>query len=260
MKKLSVILVILFFLVACNKDSNDVAENAVTNNPKVESPTSSDTIKETELAEAKEEDTSHAGHDHDHGQKSNPNDLPYVELSSPYATENANKVVVYEFFGYTCGHCFNFEPQMSKWAESKPDYVEIIRVPLNFQQGWGVLQQGYLTASSMGIADQNHADLFAAIHKERKKFRNIEELAAWYAGKSDVTKEEFLGTAQSFIIDSQQRKADKMGIEMKITGTPTIVVNGKYKPTNTAKSREDVLHVMTELVEKEAKKMGLIKP
>jgi thiol:disulfide interchange protein DsbA len=258
MRYFSIILLILLFLVSCNKESNEVTETITSEEPKVES---SETIEDTEATEietANEADASHAGHDH--AQKANPNDLPYVELDTPYVTENNSKVVVYEFFGYLCGHCYDFEPQMTKWADNKPDYVEVIRVPLNFQQGWGVLQQGYLTASSMGIADENHAKLFAAIHKQRQNFRTIEELAAWYAENSDVSKEEFLSTAQSFIIDSQQRKADKMGHVMKITGTPTIVINGKYKPTNKLKSRGDVLMVMTELVEMEAKTMGLLKP
>jgi thiol:disulfide interchange protein DsbA len=258
MKKLSVILLLLLALVACNNESNETSDKVVNATPKVEDLNKSVDSNKAEIEETvSQEQDSHAGHDH--AKEANPNESPYIELDSPYATENDTKVVVYEFFGYTCGHCYNFEPQMTKWAESKPDYVEIIRVPLNFQQGWEVLQQGYLTASSMGIADQTHAKLFEAIHKQRKNFRSIDQLASWYAENSSVSKEEFLSTAQSFIIDSQQRKADKMGYDMKITGTPTIVVNGKYKPTNNLKSREDVLMVMTDLVEKEAKEMGLIK-
>ena len=83
-------------------------------------------------------------------------------------------------------------------------------------------------------------------------------MAQWYADNSDVTKEEFLSTAQSFIIDSNVRKADKMGLLMQVTGTPTIIVNGKYKPNNTSRNREDVLKTMDELVEIEAKEMGII--
>jgi thiol:disulfide interchange protein DsbA len=257
MRVVAIVLLVLFFLVACGKEQNSISETEQKQSPKLESSAPKNDSNSEELNQAHSENDSHAGHDH--AQQTNPNELPYIELDTPYATENDSKVVVYEFFGYLCGHCNNFEPQMSKWVENKPEYVEIVRVPLNFQQGWDVLQQGYLTAKSMGIADKTHSDLFAAIHKQRKSFRTIEDLASWYADNTGVSKEEFLSTAQSFIIDSQQRKADKMGYQMKVTGTPTIVVNGKYKPTNNQKSREDVLLVMTELVEKEAKQMGLIK-
>lgn len=261
MKKIIVILFILL-LSACDKDSTESVENKVEAKQTTEV-NKTETEKQDKQTAEKEAVDDHHGHNHgpEGGEvKQTLEGLGYVKLDEPYATENTEKVVVYEFFGYLCGHCNSFEPQMSKWADNKPEYVEIIRVPLNFQQGWDVLQQGYLTASSMGIADETHAKLFAAIHKERKFFRTIEDLASWYADNSKVNKEEFLSTAQSFIIDSQQRKADKMGFIMKITGTPTIVINGKYKPTNNLKSREDVLKVMTILVEKEAKEMGLINP
>jgi thiol:disulfide interchange protein DsbA len=266
MKKIITLLFILV-LVSCNKESNESDISKVANKPKVETASNGTPRPPTTENEPVANDSIDEHHDHDHnhdsevgGIEENIDGLAYVTLETPYPTDNTDKVVVYEFFGYTCGHCYNFEPQMTKWSENKPDYVEIIRVPLNFQQGWGVLQQGYLTASSMGIADDNHAKLFAAIHQERKTFRTIEDLAAWYADHSKVSKEEFLSTAQSFIIDSQQRKADKMGFTMKITGTPTLVINGKHKPTNKLKSREDVLKVMSLLVEKEAKEMGLINP
>jgi len=184
----------------------------------------------------------------------------YTLLEPIYATEVDDKVLVYEFFGYSCPHCFYFEPFLEKWLENKPSYVKFERVPLNFQAGWDVLQQGYLTAQSMGISYYTHKKLFEAIHNDHKRFNSIDELAQWYADVANIDKEAFLSTAESFILDSKQRKADKMGFLMQVKGTPTIVVNGKYRPAKTIRDRDEIMKIVSFLVEKEAKEMGLLKP
>ena len=182
----------------------------------------------------------------------------YERLAQPYDTQNAKKVVVYEFFGYPCPHCFHFEPFMEKLLEGKPDYVELIRVPLNFQKGWDILQQAYLTAESMGIVEQSHTKMFEAIHNEHKRFKSIDQVADWYAQEVGINKGEFLSTANSFILDSKQRNANNMGQKMQITSTPALVINGTYKPSKKIRNRDEIIRVTKYLIDQEAKAMGLL--
>ncbi len=184
--------------------------------------------------------------------------VDYFELGTPYETDDKSHVVVYEFFGYTCPHCYHFEPFLNKWIEGKPDYAVLKRVPLNFQPAWAIFQQSFLTAETMGLVDKTHSQLFKALHEEHKRFRTIDELASWYANEAGVNKEAFLSTAESFILDAAQRKADNMGFKMQITGTPSLVVNGKYKVSNKIKDRNRTLKVLDFLVKKEAQAMGLV--
>lgn len=180
----------------------------------------------------------------------------YGVLSKEYDTESPNKVVVYEFFGYTCPHCFHFEPFIEPWAQSKADNVEFVKVPLNFNPSWSIYQQAYLTAKTMGVADQAHSALFKALHEQNKRFRSLEELAAWYEDETGVDKDKFISTADSFIIDANQIKADGMGAKMQITGTPTVIVDGKYKILP-KKDRAEEIKVLNFLIEKRAKEKGL---
>jgi len=184
--------------------------------------------------------------------------VDYFEIETPYPTDNESQVVVYEFFGYTCPHCFHFEPFINKWSINKPDYVTLKRVPLNFQPAWEIYQQSFLTAETMGIIDKTHNQLFKAIHEDHKKFRTIDDLATWYEKETGTEKQAFLSTAESFILDSAQRKADNMGFKMQVTGTPSLVVNGKYKVSNKIRDKNRSIKVLTFLVEKEATSMGLI--
>lgn len=250
MKKIIVIFLTAVLLAACSANEPSSTDNKAFTEPKK-------VVKKTETAKSSSQPSpsevdEHHGHNHaaDNGEA-------YETLANPFATENPNKVVVYEFFGYPCGHCYDFEPQMARWMLDMPDYVEVIKVPLNFNRGWGVMQLGYITAKSMGIADANHRKLFQAIHEKNTRFNTIDDLAQWYADNSNVSKDDFLSTAESFIIDSNVRKADKMGVQMQVTSTPTIVVNGKYKPKGKLKNREDLFETMDQLIEKEAKQMGI---
>lgn len=184
--------------------------------------------------------------------------IDYELLKKPYETADNENVVIYEFFGYTCPHCFYFEPFVQEWYDTKPQYTKLHRVPLNFQATWAVFQLGYLTAESMGIADQTHQKLFDTIHKDHKRFNSIEELSQWYAAEAQIDQNTFLSTAKSFILDSKRREADKMGIQMQVTGTPTLVVNGKYKISTKIRNRDEIINILKYLVKKEAIAMKFI--
>ncbi len=229
-------LICLFFLflVACGDTTKEDIKSPKT--------TSNTAIQEEE--KTSDNDTVEAG--------------DYDIFDKPYATQNNEQVVVYEFFGYPCPHCYSFQPYMEEWLENKPDYVKLIRVPLNFQPGWDNLQQAYLTAEIMGIVEESHEKLFSAIHNDHKRFNSIDALAQWYADEIGINKEEFLSTADSFILDSKQRKADKMGFEMQVTSTPTVIVNGKLRVAKNIQNRDEIMKVLDFLVNKEAKEMGLV--
>ena len=182
----------------------------------------------------------------------------YTILDPAFETDNNEQVIVYEFFGYKCPHCSNFQTFMKPWHEKLPNNVKLVRVPVVFQPGWDILAKAYYTAETMGIIEQTHQPLFDAIHKQRKNFRSIEDLADWFEKEFSVDREAFLSTANSFMIDSKVRQSNNMMRKMQITSTPTVVINGKYKPNPKALgSIPGMLDMVTYLSNLEAKEMGL---
>jgi len=185
--------------------------------------------------------------------------LQYTVLDPAYDTENKKQVVVYEFFGYKCPHCASFQPYINPWHKKLPEYIKLVRVPVVFQPGWDILAKAYHTAETMGIAEKTHKAMFDAIHKKHIRFRSIEEIAEWYFENFGVDKDAFLSTANSFMIDSKMRQANNMLRTMHVTSTPTLIINGKYKPNVKALgSTSALLDMATFLADKEAKAMGLI--
>ncbi len=237
--RLTIIWCLLFVLFSCGNGEGTSSSKKVenTSNKEVTQKQESSATKQSNL-------TYNLGED-------------YQLLATPYTTESPKHVIVYEFFGYTCPHCFHFEPFMDKWLSGKKDYAKLQRVPLNFNPSWSIFQQAYLTAEVMGLVDESHIKLFEALHEEHKRFNTIDQLAQWYAENTNVDKEAFLSTAESFILDSKLRQADKMGFQMQVTSTPTVVVNGKYKVSTKIRNRDEVINVIRFLVQKEAKEMGL---
>jgi len=185
--------------------------------------------------------------------------LHYTLLDPVFDTDSQDKVIVYEFFGYKCPHCASFQLYSEPWSKKLPKNVKLVRVPVVFQAGWDVLAKAYYTAETMGVIEKTHQPMFNAIHKERKRFRTIEDVADWYSQNFNVDKEAFLSTANSFMIDSKIRQSNNMIRKMKITSTPSIVINGKYKPNKkTLGNNAALLELATYLSNKEVKTMGLI--
>lgn len=185
--------------------------------------------------------------------------VQYTEIETPYATGNDEQVVVYEFFGYTCPHCSNFQPYMKPWHKKLPKHIKLVRVPVVFSPAWKIYAQAYYTAETMGFIEKTHQAMFDAIHKQRKRFRNIEQIADWYAENFNVDKKAFLATANSFMIDSKLRQSMNMASKMQITSTPSLVINGKFKPNTKALGNvPELFKLATYLSNQEAVSMGLI--
>jgi len=182
----------------------------------------------------------------------------YTVIDPAFETDNVEQVIVYEFFGYKCPHCSNFQTYMKPWHDKLPKNVKLVRIPVVFQPGWDIYAKAYYTAETMGIIEKTHQPLFDAIHKQRKNFRTIEQLASWFEENFSVDKAAFLSTANSFMIDSKVRQSNNMMRKMQITSTPTIIVNGKYKPNVKALGTiPGMLDMVSYLSSLESKEMGL---
>jgi thiol:disulfide interchange protein DsbA len=187
-------------------------------------------------------------------------DEPYKEGVHYYKLDQAStaaapgKVEVTELFSYGCSHCNTFEPYLESWNAKKPDYVLYNRIAVAFgRKEWEMMARAYITAEMMGIADKSHIGMMDAIWKQGKQFRSLEDLAVFYSGFG-VDKATFSATFQSFAVDSQLRKSQHDVQLFGITGTPSLVVNRKYRVASNKDVRDfdAMLKVVDFLVAKES--------
>jgi len=175
----------------------------------------------------------------------------YTTITPAQPTQTGDKIEVLEIFWYACPHCYDFEPYISEWLESKPDDVEFRHMPGIFRKNWIPHAKAFFTAEKLGILDSIHGPLFDAIHKEKKKIHDDASIKKFFV-KHGVDKGEFTKIYESDEVNTKVKQAFVMGQRYKVTGVPALIVNGKYMVSgSTAGSLENVLKVIDALVDKE---------
>lgn len=178
-------------------------------------------------------------------------DQPYQIVEPAQPTHSGDKIEVTEIFWYGCPHCYAFEPYVEKWLKNKPDDVVFRRVPGVLGRDWMAHARAYYTAEQLGILDQIHRPLFDAIHKDRRKIFTGEQLRDFFA-EHGVDKDEFTKIFNSPEVTEKIKQAFIEGQNYKVTGVPTVIVNGKYRTSaSMAGSYQKLIDVIKQLVDME---------
>ena len=173
----------------------------------------------------------------------------YETLAEPVPTSTSDKIEVVEVFAYTCGHCNNFEPLIRAWKKEQKDDVAVVQTPAMWNATVEAYARGFYTAKAMELLDEVHMAVFTAVHQEGKQFRSAEQWAD-FLETYGADRERVLKTFNSFGITSQVRQADARVRGYKITGTPEMVVDGKYRVSSRMTgSHSEMLRVVDHLVE-----------
>ena len=178
-------------------------------------------------------------------------------VTPPQPTDTPDKVEVVELFWYGCPHCFTFLPIMEQYTKSKPDYVAVRHMPAIFRDSWVAHARAFYTAELLGVRKQIHRPLFEAIHLRKVALDTREELLKFFE-KHGVSNDDFNKTYDSFAVETLLRKSQVMQQRYGVRGTPSVIVNGKYRVSGSlAGSPEDMIKVIEALVEREhAEKMA----
>jgi len=175
----------------------------------------------------------------------------YKKLDTPVRTDSGTDIEVAEVFWYGCPHCYDFKPLAESWEANAPDYVNYVRIPAALGRSWAPHAQAYYALEAMNSLDKVHDALFEALAGQRRPLNDGESLADFVAGYG-VDRDEFLNNYNSFGVNARMQQAQAKIRGARITGTPTMLVNGKYTVSaSMAGSLEASLAVVDYLVEKE---------
>jgi thiol:disulfide interchange protein DsbA len=156
----------------------------------------------------------------------------YIKIGQVPAASEDDAIEITEVFSYLCSHCNSLEPYIENWQKKQPANVKFNRIHVDFGGASSLMARGYIAAEMTGIADQSHPAMMDAIWKQRKQFRNADQLADFYANFG-VEKDRYLANYNSFALDSQMRRSMQNVKTYGVTGTPCIIVNQKYLVPNT---------------------------
>lgn len=176
----------------------------------------------------------------------------YELVNPPQPTADPSRVEVLEFFWYGCPHCYHFEPDLNAWLKKKPDNVVFVRQPAIFNERWGAHAKLYFTAEALGVVDKMHPLLYDAIQNQRLKLETENEQAEFFA-KHGIPADDYRKAYKSFTVDTKMRQAADMAARYGVTGTPALVVNGKYRTGGKlAKTFPQMIEVMQGLIAMES--------
>lgn len=176
----------------------------------------------------------------------------YDLVNPPQPTADRDKIEVLEFFWYGCPHCYHFEPDLNAWIKTKPATVNFIRQPAVFNEVWGAHAKAFFTAEVLGVLDKLHPEFYDAIQNKREKLESEDDLAKFFTAHG-VAEADFRQAYKSFAVDSKMRQATGLAAKYGITGTPAIVVNGKYVVSpGKAKSFPRMIEITNELIRMES--------
>lgn len=180
----------------------------------------------------------------------------YALLKQPVRTRDSDKIEVVELFWYGCPHCYHFEPLIKAWKAKNADDVDFWQSPAVWNNKMKLHAQAFFAAEALGVLDKLHEPIFTALVVERKRLdspKQIEDLFANYG----VSREDFNKAFNSFGVTSQVKQADARARSYQITGTPELVVNGKYRvAAGMAGGQAEMLKVTDFLIAKERAAMA----
>jgi thiol:disulfide interchange protein DsbA len=153
-------------------------------------------------------------------------------------------VEVTEFFAYYCPHCYAFEPLLAAWVKKQGANIVFRRVHVPRDPSVLPQQRLFYTLESMGLLDQYHDKVFSAMHVERLRLANDEQVFDW-AAKAGIDRARFVDTYRSFGVQAKLRRAGQMVEDYRVNYWPLVAIDGRFI-TSPSQANEGVTEARTE--------------
>jgi len=168
----------------------------------------------------------------------------YTLVRPPQPT-STNKIEVMEFFFYGCIHCYHLDPKLQQWEKSKPKDVQLILVPTIFRDSWEPMARTYYALDSLGLEGKLHDALFRAWNVENTALLEESAIVNFVSARG-VDGSKFSAAYNSFSVQSRVNRSMQMIRSYGIEGTPTMIVNGKYKISGL--QPDETIRVLNEVI------------
>lgn len=155
-------------------------------------------------------------------------DYALIDNGQPYRPLQG-RIEVVEVFAYWCPHCAAFQPRVDAWKRTLPKDVRFTYVPLATENG-DPQSRAYFATEALGAVEGTHAALFRAMHDDGTMPRNPSdgELQDWLVGQG-LPAAKLKAAWTSPAMAASLRHANAFEHAVDVEGTPTLVVNGRYR-------------------------------
>ena len=152
----------------------------------------------------------------------------YEVIEGPRLGDDPDVIEVTEFFWYGCPHCYRFHPHIQRWKQSRPADVAFRHMPAILSPRWELHAKAFYAASIMDVLERFHGSMFDAIHRDGRSMDSASAIGGFVASLG-IDGERFVATMESFAVDTRIRRAKSLQRAYGITGTPTVVIDGRFR-------------------------------
>lgn len=174
-------------------------------------------------------------------------DYEVLPQGQRWAPGKPGRIEVAEVFAYWCHHCADFQPRVDAWNRTRPADVDFVYVPAAFEPE-DAFARAFFAADIAKVLPRVHQGLYDAIHQTGSLPRSnatVDEVGGWF-GRQGLNAPKLTASMRSAVVDERMRRAREFMIANRVSGTPTLVVNGKYVVR--ARRPEDRMRVVDALI------------
>lgn len=183
-------------------------------------------------------------------------DIDY-RVIKPQPVAVADRIEVIDFFWYGCPHCNNLQPALERWVGNKPADVLVRRIPAILRDSWAPHARIYYTLEALGEVERLHQRVYHGYHVEELHMSKPEVMSAW-AQRNGIDRERWEQAYDSPEVRRKVEEAAKLTRAYQVTGTPSLVVNGRYLTSGSmAESLNRVVDIVDGLVHKVRSEAGM---
>lgn len=171
--------------------------------------------------------------------------IDYRVISPQPAQTAAGSIEVIDFFWYGCPYCNSLQPALERWISRKPADVVVRRIPAVLRESWAPHARVYYTLEALGEIERLHQRAYYGYHVEELAMSKPEAMTEW-AVRNGIDANRWNTVYNSPAVQRKVEEAIEQTRAYAITGTPSLVVDGRYL---TSGNMSETLDGMIQIVE-----------
>lgn len=153
----------------------------------------------------------------------------YTVLPQPIPQIQPDKIEVLEFFGYFCVHCYHLDPILLKHSKTFPSDTYLRNEHVVWQPEHLGFARVAAAVNSSGLKYQANPEVFKAVYEQRINLADTNTFKQWAENQKGFDGKKLIAAYDSFSNPAQAKKMEELTNTYQISGTPTVIVGGKYQ-------------------------------
>ncbi|MES1981659.1 MAG: thiol:disulfide interchange protein DsbA/DsbL [Pseudomonadota bacterium] len=183
--------------------------------------------------------------------------MRYSLVEPPQPTHTGNKIEVLEFSNYECPYCFQLHQVIDTWAKQHAEEVELVFVPSLTEGRWvpasfEPMTRTFYALEALGQHKRLNDDLFNAWNVNKTPLQDEAQITS-FAVKHGVDRKKFTAAYNSPAVIQKVARAKELWKIYGLKGTPSLVVDGKYRLLG---MRDWTIKQLNEVMDKVRKEHG----